>query len=75
MSKMTAYSRTDKRLRLMTAEEAEKAAWSDPDAQPLSPADLRGMKRVPQVEGDSPGAGIDAGRVCGAISHSYWHAA
>ena len=33
----------------MTAEEVEKAAWSGPDAQPLSPADLRGMKRVPQV--------------------------
>jgi len=50
MSKRTAYSRTDIRLRPMTAEEAEKAAWSDPDAQPLSPADLRGMKPVPRVK-------------------------
>jgi len=34
----------------MTAEEVEKAAWSDPDAHPLTPADLSGMKRVPQVK-------------------------
>ena len=34
----------------MTAEEVEKAAWSGPDAQPLSPPDLRGMKRVPQAK-------------------------
>lgn len=50
MSKMTTYSRTDKRLRPMSAEEVEKAARSDPDAQPFTPADLRGMKRVPQVK-------------------------
>ena len=41
MSKMTTYSRTDERLQPMTAEEVEKAAWSGPDAQPLSPTDLR----------------------------------
>ena len=34
----------------MTAEEVEKAAWSDRDARPLGPADLREMKRVPQVK-------------------------
>ena len=50
MSKKTTYSRADKTLRHMGAEEVEKAAWSDPDAQPLTPADLRGMKRVPQVK-------------------------
>ena len=50
MSKTTTYSRTDKTLRPMSAAEVEKAAWSDPDAQPLTPADLRGMKRVPQVK-------------------------
>jgi len=50
MSKTTTYSRTDKTLRPMTAEEVEKAAWSDPDAHPLTPADLSGMKRVPQVK-------------------------
>ena len=50
MSKTTAYSKTDKTLRPMSAEEVEKAAWSDPDAQPLTPADLSGMKRVPQVK-------------------------
>ncbi len=50
MSKTTTYSRTNKSLRPMSAEEVEKAAWSDPDAHPLTPADLRGMKRVPQVK-------------------------
>jgi len=50
MSKTITYSRTDKTLRPMTAEEVEKAAWSDPDAHPLTPADLSGMKRVPQVK-------------------------
>jgi putative transcriptional regulator len=50
MSKTTTYTKTGKTLRPMSAEEIEKAAWSDPDAQPLTPADLRGMKRVPQVK-------------------------
>jgi putative transcriptional regulator len=50
MSKTTTYSRADKKLRPMSAEEVERAAWSDPDAQPLTPADLAGMKRVPQVK-------------------------
>jgi len=50
MSKMTTYARTDKRLRPMTAEAIEAAAWSDPDAQPLTEDDLRRMKRVPQVK-------------------------
>jgi len=34
----------------MSTKDVEKAAWSDPDAQPLTPADLQGMKRVPQVK-------------------------
>jgi len=34
----------------MTAEAIEQAARADPDAQPLTPADLSGMKRVPQVK-------------------------
>jgi len=34
----------------MTAEAIEAAAWSDPDAQPLTEDDLRRMKRVPQVK-------------------------
>jgi putative transcriptional regulator len=32
----------------MTDEEVEAAALSDPDAQPLTEADLKRMKRVPQ---------------------------
>jgi hypothetical protein len=50
MSKTTTSSRTDKTLRPMSAEEVEKAAWSDPDAQPLTPADLGRTKGVPQVK-------------------------
>jgi putative transcriptional regulator len=34
----------------MTAEAAERAAWSDLDALPLTEADLKRMKRVPQVK-------------------------
>jgi putative transcriptional regulator len=47
---MTTYSRTNKMLRPMSAEEVAKAAWSDPDAQPLTESDLKRMKRVPQVK-------------------------
>jgi putative transcriptional regulator len=49
MTKMTDYAKTGKRLRPMSAEEVERAAKSDPDAQPLTEADLKRMKRVPQV--------------------------
>jgi putative transcriptional regulator len=36
------------RLHAMTEEEVMAAALSDPDAQPLSDADLKRMKRVPR---------------------------
>jgi putative transcriptional regulator len=35
---------------MMTSEEIEKAACADPDAQPLTPDDLKRMKRSPQVK-------------------------
>ena len=50
MDKTTTSGKTANRLRAMTDAAIEQAAWSDPDAQPLTPADLRGMKRVPQVK-------------------------
>ena len=34
----------------MTEEEIERAARADPDAQPLTAADLKRMKRVPQTK-------------------------
>lgn len=34
----------------MTEQEIEKAARSDPDAQPLTEEDFRRMRRVPQVK-------------------------
>jgi putative transcriptional regulator len=41
---------TDDGLRPMTDEEVLAAAEADPDARPLTPADLKRMKRVPQVK-------------------------
>jgi putative transcriptional regulator len=46
-----ARSKTDwSRVDAMTDEEVLAAALSDPDAQPLTDADMRRMKRVPQVK-------------------------
>ena len=39
-----------KRLRGMTEEEVHAAALADPDAQPLTDADLARMKRVPRIK-------------------------
>ena len=47
MSKTTT---TDKTLRPMTPEAIEKAARADRDAQPLTEADLKRMKRTPQAK-------------------------
>jgi len=47
MSKTTTSA---KMLRPMTREAVEKAARLDPDAQPLSQADLKRMKRTPQAK-------------------------
>jgi putative transcriptional regulator len=41
---------TGKMLRPMTPEAIKEAARLDPDAQPLSDADLRRMKRTPQAK-------------------------
>ncbi len=38
------------RLRAMTDDEVEAAARSDPDAQPLTPQQLAGMRRVSRVK-------------------------
>lgn len=50
MSKTSTSTKTAKRLRPMSVEAIERAARTDPDAQPLTPADLRALKRVPQVK-------------------------
>ena len=47
MSKTTISS---KMLRPMATEAIEKAARADPDAQPLTGADLRRMKQTPRVK-------------------------
>ncbi len=39
-----------KRLRVMTEEKVHAAALADPDAQPLTDADLARMKRVPRIK-------------------------
>jgi putative transcriptional regulator len=38
------------RLRAMSEEEVQAAALADPDAQPLTDADLARMKRVPRIK-------------------------
>jgi len=47
MSKKTIF---DKTLRPMTSEAIERAARTDPDAQPLTADDLKRMKRTPQAK-------------------------
>lgn len=34
----------------MSSEAIEKAAWADPDARPLTNADLKRMRRTPQAK-------------------------
>ena len=48
MKKRTTSAKT--RLRPMTNEEIERAALSDPDAQPLTEADLSRMPRTPRTK-------------------------
>lgn len=50
MSKKPILSRSRKRIRPMTPKNVETAALADPDAQPLSPSDLKRMKRTPQAK-------------------------
>lgn len=47
-SKRTKHDWT--RFDAMTGAERSEAARSDPDAQPLTPADMKRMKRTPQVK-------------------------
>jgi putative transcriptional regulator len=47
---MTIFNKTADEIRPMTPEQAEAAAWSDPDAKPLSPGDLRRMRRTPRAK-------------------------
>jgi hypothetical protein len=61
MSKTTTTGRTDKALepiRAMTDDEVMAAAWSDPDAQPLTPDDF--AKAYLHVIARNPQAVIDA---------------
>ena len=50
MSKTTTSAKISNALRPMTAEAIERAARADPDAQPLTPTDLKRMKRTPQAK-------------------------
>ena len=47
---MSKTSTSNKRPRPMTVEAGEKAALADPDAQPLTAADFRRMKRTPRAK-------------------------
>jgi len=50
MKKTIISVRTTKPIRAMSKESIERAALADPDAQPLSNADLARMKRAPQAK-------------------------
>jgi putative transcriptional regulator len=50
MNKTSTYARTAKRHRPMSVEAVEQAARADRDAQPLTDADLKRMKRIPQAK-------------------------
>lgn len=50
MNKMNISSRIVERAKAMSAEAVEAAALSDPDAQPLTEADFKRMKRTPQAK-------------------------
>jgi putative transcriptional regulator len=50
MSKMTISARAISPPRPRTAKAIERAAHEDPDAQPLTEADLKRMRRTPQVK-------------------------
>ena len=50
MSKTTTSRKMLSNPRRMTARQIERAARSDPDAQPLTETDLQGMKRTPQAK-------------------------
>jgi putative transcriptional regulator len=50
MKRKSISRKTHKELRPMTRSAIERAALADPDAQPLNSAELKRMKRTPQVK-------------------------
>ena len=50
MSRKLTSNKIRKGLRPMTPRAAERAAQADPDARPLTRADLKRMKRTPQTK-------------------------
>jgi putative transcriptional regulator len=50
MSTKLTFSKTRKGLRPMTPNAIERAALDDPDARPLTPADLKRMRRTPRIK-------------------------
>ena len=50
MSDKRTSNKAGKGIRPMSEATIERAALADPDAQPLTPADLKRMKRIPQAK-------------------------
>jgi putative transcriptional regulator len=50
MSRKLTSSKNRKGIRSMTQSAIERAALADPDARPLAPADLKRMRRTPQIK-------------------------
>jgi hypothetical protein len=63
------------RLDAMTEEQRHAAALADPDAQPLSDADMDRTRPTPRLTDRSPRARSDAGAICGALSDPARNAA
>jgi hypothetical protein len=63
------------RLRAMTDTEVTAAAMADPDAQPITPEQLRTVRRVPRTKTLRRALALTPRGICGAISHPARHAA
>ena len=50
MNRKLTSSKNRKRIRSMTPSAVERAALADPDARPLTPADLKRIRRTPQIK-------------------------
>jgi putative transcriptional regulator len=58
MSRKLTSSKNRKGFRSMTQSAIERAALADPDARPLTPADLKRLSRTPQVKASRRALGL-----------------
>jgi putative transcriptional regulator len=68
MSRKLTSNKSRKGFRSMPPSAIERAALADPDAHPLTPADLKRMKRTPQIKVIRRALGLTQGE-CAARYH------